>query len=161
MSVLGSVYHFLFKIRFAIRGVRWRPFLGHIGAGTRFYPNIAIYAPRGVRFGARCVVNDFVHIWGAGGVTIGDDVLIAAGCIITSQSHRVDAFAARLLYRETTANAPVVIGNNVWLGSGATILPGVTIGDNAIIAAGAVVSRSVPPAVLVAGVPARVLRQLG
>ncbi len=56
--------------------------------------------------------------------------------------------------------APVVIGNNVWIGAAATILPGVSIGDNAVIAAGAVVSRNVPADTMAAGVPARVLKQL-
>jgi acetyltransferase-like isoleucine patch superfamily enzyme len=55
---------------------------------------------------------------------------------------------------------PITIGNNVWIGVAATILPGVTIGDNAVIAAGAVVSRSVPADTLAAGVPARVLKHL-
>jgi acetyltransferase-like isoleucine patch superfamily enzyme len=54
--------------------------------------------------------------------------------------------------------APIVVGRNVWIGAGATVLQGVTIGDDAVVAAGAVVTRDVPPRVLVAGVPARVVK---
>lgn len=159
--VLGRAYSAVLRAAGAVRNRWWRVKLGQMGPGTRFYPRVAIYAPRQVKFGAGCVVNEFVHIWGAGGVTIGNDVLIAAGSVITSQSHRVDALSAGLLYRETSDNAPVVIGNNVWIGSNATILTGVEIGDNAIVAAGAVVTRSVPANTLVGGVPARELRPLG
>jgi acetyltransferase-like isoleucine patch superfamily enzyme len=61
--------------------------------------------------------------------------------------------------RQVTA-APIVIGRNVWIGAGATVLQGVTIGDDAVVAAGAVVTGDVPPAVLVAGVPARTVRSV-
>ena len=57
-------------------------------------------------------------------------------------------------------SSPVTISHNVWLGGNCTVLPGVTIGDNSIIAAGALVSADVPPNVVVGGVPARVLKQL-
>ncbi len=62
--------------------------------------------------------------------------------------------------RNGIVKRPIVIGNNVWIGAAATILPGVTIGDNAVVAAGAVVSRDVPASTIAAGVPARVLKRL-
>jgi len=57
--------------------------------------------------------------------------------------------------------APVTIGRNVWIGRGAVLLPGVTIGDHAVVAAGAIVTKDVPAAAVVAGNPARVVRDLG
>jgi len=96
-------------------------------------------------------------MWGSGGTTIGNDMLIAAHPSITSVTH--DKAAA--CYRETTVSAPVVIGDNVWIGSGAVILPGVTLGAGCIVGAGAVVTRDVPPRTVVTGVPARLFEQLG
>lgn len=62
--------------------------------------------------------------------------------------------------RQDLISAPVVIGNNVWIGSNATILPGVTIGDNAVVAAGAVVTKDVPVNTVVAGVPAKIMKRI-
>jgi maltose O-acetyltransferase len=111
--------------------------------------------------GERVVVGDLVHLWCSGGVRIGDDTLVAAHTVISSQGHDVSAFAQGRLYRQTHQHAQVVIGRNVWIASNVTIGPGVSIGDNCVIAAGAVVLRSVPAHSLVAGVPAKVVRALG
>nr|WP_281974274.1 acyltransferase [Microbacterium terricola] len=143
-----------------IRRSYWRLRTDGVGTGSRLASTVRIRAPRYVSIGARCVLNDFVHIWGAGGVEIGDDTLIAAHSVISSQSHDIDALAAGSLYRETAANARVVIGRNVWIASNVVIGPGVTVGDNAVIGAGSVVLKDVPPGTLVAGVPARAIRAL-
>jgi len=76
--------------------------------------------------------------------------------LITS-GHPVDPHQRR---RQIVA-APITIRRNVWLGAGAIVLQGVTVGEDSVVAAGAVVTRDVPPATLVAGVPARVLRPIG
>lgn len=62
--------------------------------------------------------------------------------------------------RNTTYPSPVIIGENVWIGSNATILPGVTVGDNSVVAAGAVVTKDVPQNTVVAGVPAKVVKEI-
>lgn len=120
-----------------------------------------IYSPRSVSIGRNVSINDFVHIWGAGGVTIGDNTLVAAHTIITSQTHDVEALGRGALYRQTHLAKEVRIGKNVWIGSGAVILPGITIGDDSVVAAGAVVTKNVPSKTLVVGVPAKAVRQLG
>ncbi len=103
-----------------------------------------------LRIGDRVSINAFVHIWALGGVTIGDDTLIASHVAITSLTH--DPHAE--LFSASSQARPVVIGRNVWIGTHAVILPGVTIGDGAIIGAGAVVIRDVAPKSMVVGVPA-------
>jgi acetyltransferase-like isoleucine patch superfamily enzyme len=134
--------------------------LGGIGSNCTIYASVRIYGNRQVCLGDRVTLNDFVHIWGAGGVAIGSGTIIAAGSVITSQTHDLDALQKGILYRETLVLAPVVIGKNVWIGSGAIVLPGVRIGDNSVIGAGAIVTRDVPNDVLAIGTPARTARRL-
>ncbi len=110
----------------------------------------------GLRVGKRVAINAFVHIWANKPVTIGDNTMIASHVQITTSTH---SYKIRP-YRDHREDAPVVIGNNVWIGSGAIILPGITIGDNSVIGAGSVVTRDVPASTVVAGVPAKVIRSL-
>jgi maltose O-acetyltransferase len=116
-----------------------------------------------LKVGNRTDINYQTYISVARRVVIGDDVMIASNVEIhDNPSHPLDP--GRRKRRESfdlDEAAPVVIGHNVWIAGGAKILQGVTIGDNSVVAAGAVVTASVPCDVLVAGVPARVIRQLG
>lgn len=135
-----------------IRQARWKARLADLGEGTLIYPSVVIHNPEQVRIGARCAIAEFVHMWGGGGIAIGDAVIIASHTVITSLTH--DKHAA--CFRETTLHAKVVIGDNVWIGAGAIILPGVTLGSGCIVGASAVVTRDVPAGALVMGMPARV-----
>ena len=90
-----------------------------------------------------------------GGITIGDDVLVGHNCVIATLNH-----AMAPARRGDMIPAPVRIGNRVWIGANVTILQGVEIGDGAVIAAGAVVNRDVPPRTVAAGVPARIIREI-
>lgn len=90
-------------------------------------------------------------------ITFGDGVLVGPNCCFTTATHPTDP-AQRLAHVEYAA--PIHVGNNVWFGANVTVLPGVTIGDNAVLAAGAVVNKDVAANTVVAGCPARVIRQL-
>jgi acetyltransferase-like isoleucine patch superfamily enzyme len=104
--------------------------------------------------GDRVSIGDRTQIHCGERVTIGAGTLISWDCVIMDRDyHNPDGGAER--------TAPVVIGKNVWVGCRAIILKGVTIGDGAVVGAGSVVTRDVPPCTLVAGNPARVVRQLG
>jgi len=120
------------------------------GDGVSIQLPVVINHPDHLRVGARVSINAFVHIWALGGVTIGDDTLIASHVAITALTHDPRA----TLFSASTQSRPIVIGKNVWIGTHAAILPGVTIGDGAIIGAGAVVTRDVAPGTVVVGVPA-------
>lgn len=120
------------------------------GEGVSLQLPVVINHPDHLRVGARVSINAFVHIWALGGVTIGDDTLIASHVAITSLTHDPQAE----LFSASQQMRPVVIGRNVWIGTHAVILPGVTIGDGAIIGAGAVVTKDVPALTTVVGVPA-------
>lgn len=112
----------------------------HITIGDRFFAN----------FG--CVLLDCAHI------VIGDDVQLAPNVMILTATHPVDAFERA---KGPELARPITIGNRVWLGAGAIVLPGISIGDNTTIGAGSVVTRDIPPNVVAAGNPCRVIRQLG
>ncbi|MET3901220.1 acetyltransferase-like isoleucine patch superfamily enzyme [Devosia sp. UYZn731] len=90
-----------------------------------------------------------------GGITIGNDVMVGPKVNLISAGHPVSPTE-----RQNIVTNPITIGNNVWIGAAATILAGVTIGDNAVIAAGAVVSRNVPANTMSAGVSARVIKHI-
>ena len=90
-------------------------------------------------------------------VVIGDNVLLAPGVQISTATHPLDPAARRTGIEQAL---PITIGNDVWIGMGAQILPGVIIGDNVVVAAGAVVNKNVPANTVVAGVPAKVVKTL-
>jgi len=108
----------------------------------------------GVRLGDRVGINNFSIVNGTGGVDIGDDTVIGPGARIISYQHRY-ALGATIQSQPVDAR-PIRIGRDVWLGANAIILAGVTIGDGAVVAAGAVVRDDVPANAVVAGVPATV-----
>ena len=110
--------------------------------------------PHQVSIGNRVRIAPYFHVWGGGGVEIGSDVLIATHVAITSETHDPDASR----FAESHLKSPVKIGDNVWIGAHAVILPGVTIGSGAVIAAGAVVRGDVPPRAIFGGVPAKLIR---
>ena len=161
LQVVGHLGSLVLRIRVVLSRLYWRMRLRSFGEGSYIYRMARIYVPRSVSIGRNVSINDFVHIWGAGGVTIGDNTLVAAHSVISSQTHDVEALERGVLYRQTHLAREVRIGRNVWIGSGAVILPGITIGDDSVVAAGAVVTKNVPPKTLVAGVPAQAVRQLG
>ncbi|HTN22374.1 MAG TPA: DapH/DapD/GlmU-related protein [Solirubrobacteraceae bacterium] len=110
-----------------------------------------------IRVGRNVFVNQACMLYDIGGIEIGDDVMIGPRVSLLTAGHPLDPDRRR---RQIVA-APIAIERNVWLGAGAMVLQGVTVGSDAVVAAGAVVTRDVPPRTLVAGVPARVLREIG
>jgi maltose O-acetyltransferase len=138
-----------------LRRVYWRSRLGRLGHDCCIYPHVVIHSPKSVIIGDHVSIAEFVHIWGYGKVSIGNGVMIASHCRITSQTHNVD-----IATRRENVVKPVNIGDNVWVGGGATILPGVTIGGNSVIAAGSVVTHNIPANAVAMGAPARVCRSI-
>lgn len=153
LTVLSSVLY-VPQLSQAARNAWWRSQLLALGKDSWIYSHVQIHAPDRVSIGTRCTVSDFVHMWGGGGITIGDQVMIGSHCVITSVTH--DSRAT--VYRYTRIDAPVVIEDNVWIGAGAIILPGVRVGAGSIVGAGSVVTRDVPRSAVVVGLPARVTR---
>ncbi len=130
--------------------------------GSDVDPSVRVVPPlwsdhgRALRLGERVFVNHGCTINDLGGIVIGDDVMVGPNVQLLSAGHPVDP-AER---RAGVVVARIEIGRGVWIGAGATVLQGVRVGEDSVVAAGAVVTRDVPARVLVAGVPARVVRSL-
>jgi acetyltransferase-like isoleucine patch superfamily enzyme len=123
-----------------------------IGSGSSIHRHCRIYSPSRVAIGDHAVINYDVLLDGRRGLEIGDNVSISEGTVLLTLAHDVDDPGLAL------EGAPVTIGSYVFVGARALILPGVTVGEGAVVAAGAVVTRDVPPYAVVAGVPARRVR---
>ncbi|GAB3712019.1 acyltransferase [Flavobacterium koreense] len=123
--------------------------------GQKFEPKIII--------GANVNFNTDIHIGCINSITIGDNCLFGSRIYITDHNHgdTSDGMISRTpLERPLISKGSVVIENNVWVGEGVVIMPGVTIGANSIIGANSVVTKDVPKNTVVAGVPAKILKQL-
>ena len=130
---------------------------GQIGEDCTVYPGFHCDNGKHIQIGNHAFINYNVSIMDRGMVTIGDNVLLAPNVVITTSNHPLDI----QMRRESLGLAgPVTIGNDVWIGANAVVLPGVTIGNNVVVAAGAVVTKDVRDNTLVAGVPARKIRDL-
>jgi acetyltransferase-like isoleucine patch superfamily enzyme len=110
-----------------------------------------------LHIGDRSYIGRFVHINAWRSVTIGRDVLIADRVFISDADHRYDDVDTPIAQQGDAFVGEVVLREGCWIGIGAVILPGVTIGRNAVVAANAVVTRSIPDRSVAAGVPARVI----
>ena len=134
---------------------------GKIQVGNRFKVNGLLYrAELGAKPGAELIVGDDVFlnsgvaIYAAKRITIGDHTRIGyLASLYDSDIHEVEQ-------GRPVRNAPIAIGRNVWIGRSVVVLPGVSVGDHAVVAAGAIVTEDVPARTLVAGNPARFVREL-
>ena len=126
-----------------------------VDEGFGLFPPFTTDFGKNITLGKRVFINSGCRFQDQGGITIGDDVLLGHNVVLATLNH--DPVVAR---RASMLPAPIGIGDKVWIGANATVLPGVTIGKGAIVAAGAVVHRDVPPFTVVGGVPARILREL-
>lgn len=150
------------------------------GRGSKIYRSVRMDTPpyRRFRLGQYSVVESFSCINNAvgdvvigdhtriglhntiiGPVTIGSHVNLAQGITVTALNHNFEAPDQRI-DEQGVSTSQVVIGDDIWIGTNAVILPGVTIGDHCVVAAGAVVTKDVPAHSLVAGVPAKVIRNI-
>jgi acetyltransferase-like isoleucine patch superfamily enzyme len=126
-----------------------------IDKSTRIFPPFYTNFGRFISLGKNVFINHACSFLDIGGITIEDDVLIGPRVNIISESHPLDPAG-----RQTLLLKQVIIKRNAWIGAAVTILPGVTIGENAVIAAGAVVTTDVPANTIAGGVPAKHINSL-
>lgn len=156
------------------------PLYQHRGRGSKVYRSVRMDTPPYRRFvlGKRSVIESYccvnnavgdviigdytrvgIHCTVIGPVTIGNNVNLAQGITVTALNHNFKD-TTQMIDEQGISTKPVSIGDDVWIGANAVILPGVTIGRHVVVAAGAVVTKDVPDYCLVGGVPARILKDL-
>lgn len=130
--------------------------IGHeVDETFRLFPPFYTDFGKNIRFGKDVFVNSCCHFQDQGGIEIGDGTLIGHNVVLATVNHDLNPSKNR-----ENHYAPIKIGKHVWIGSNATILPGVTIGDWAVVAAGAVVNKNVPSFSIVGGIPAKVIKMI-
>lgn len=146
---LNAEYHSPDEIRALLERIWGQP----LDASVRMFPPFYTAFGKLTRVGKGVFINFGCTFLDQGGITLEDGVFIGPGVKVVTENHSEEpALRHRLVAK------PVTIGRNAWIGAGAMILPGVTVGENAIVAAGAVVTKNVPENVVVAGVPAKIIR---
>ena len=150
-GVLNNSYHSPEEIRRIFSELTGR----QVDESFRMFPPFYTECGKNIHVGRNVFINFCCHFQDQGGVYIGDDVLIGSNVVMATINHDMDPEKRHLHHLE-----PIHIGSRVWIGANATILPGVTVGDGAIIAAGAVVNKDVPANTVVGGVPARVIKSI-
>ncbi len=129
--------------------------------GSEIDETLRIFTPFHINYGKKttfgrdCFVNFGCTFLALGGITIEDDVFIGPHCVLATEYHPEEPTT-----RHSLLTKPIVVKRNAWLGANVTVLAGVTIGENAIVAAGSVVTKDVPDNMVVAGSPARVIREI-
>ena len=129
--------------------------------GYRVPDTFRVFPPFTADFGKNILVKENVffnsgcRFQDQGGIEIEEGALIGHNVVLATLNHEIDPER-----RQICVPAPIKIGRNVWIGSNSTILPGVSIGDNSIVAAGAVVTKDVPANVIVGGVPAKFIKNI-
>ncbi len=129
-------------------------FDGEVPEGFGVFTPTQIDFPKQITFGKNVFINHSFTAMSIGGIEFGDNVQIGPHVTIVTDNHD-------LTNRYVLKCRKVVIGDNVWIGAGATIMPGVHIGENAVIAGGAVVTKDVPADTIVGGNPAKIIRKIG
>jgi acetyltransferase-like isoleucine patch superfamily enzyme len=109
-----------------------------------------------ITVGRNVFINQNCTFYDLGGLDIADDVMIGPNVSLITSGHPIEPSRRR----DFVTAKPIVIGRNVWIAAGATVIGGVTVGENAVVGAGSVVTRDVPPNTLVGGNPARVIRAI-
>lgn len=133
-----------------------------VGEGTLFEPGcwVTMSPEARVTIGQGCFLNRGVMLAASELIEIGDHVMFANGCFVGDADHRYDDPDKPITWQGFKPRGPVRIGSNCWLGVGVVVTGGVTIGDRAVIGANSVVTRDIPPGVIAAGAPAKVIREI-
>ncbi len=148
---LNNAYHSPEEIRQLFSKLTGKPVDESFGMFPPFYTDCG----KNITVGRNVFINSGCRFQDQGGITIGDGALIGHNAVLATLNH---GFAPE--DRQSLYPAPISIGKNVWMGANCTVLPGVTIGDNAIVAAGAVVTKDVPENMIAGGLPAKCIKSI-
>lgn len=141
----------------ATRTIILSDLLGHLGENVTILPRFGCDYGYNISIGAGTFVNLDCVFLDCNRITLGHDVQVAPGVHLYTATHPIDPVVRR---SGQELALPITIADNVWLGGGSIVCPGVSIGENTVVGAGAVVTRNLPANVVAVGNPARILRQL-
>lgn len=148
---LNNSYHSSGEIRALFEKLTGKP----IDESFMMFPPFYTDCGKNITLGKNVFINSCCNLQDQGGITIGEGSQIGHKVTLATLNHGIDPHDRGTLYP-----APIVIGKNVWIGAAATVIPGVTIGDNSIIGAGSVVTKDVPPNSIAVGNPCRVIKSI-
>ena len=148
---LNGSYHTADEIRQLFSELIGKPVDASFGMFPPFYTDCG----KNITVGKNVFINTGCRFQDQGGIRIGDHVLIGHNVVLATLNHDFAPYNMATMHP-----APIHIEDRVWIGANATVVPGVTIGENSIVAAGAVVTKDVPPNTIVGGVPAKVLKRI-
>lgn len=146
---LNSAYHTPDEVRALLSELFGKP----VDSTLRVFPPFYTDFGKNIHIGKNVFINACCHFQDHGGVTLGDGCQIGHNVVFATLNHGINPED-----RTSTYPAPIVLGKNVWVGSNSIILQGVHIGDNAVVAAGAAVTKDVPANTIVGGVPAKFIK---
>lgn len=150
-AVLNNGYHTPEEIRCIFEKIIGKP----VDDTFRLFPPFYTDCGKNITIGKNIFINMGCKFQDQGGIYIDDGALIGHNVVLATINHDLNP-----ALRHNMTGKPIHLGKNVWVGSNVTILPGVTVGDDAVIAAGAVVTRDVPKATVAGGVPATVIKKI-
>ena len=148
---MNGAYHPQEELRALMTRLTGRP----VDETFKMFPPFYTDFGKNITIGRHVFINACCHFQDHGGVTLGDGCQIGHNVVFATLNHGLAPDKRKEMYP-----APIRLGKNVWVGSNSTILCGVTVGDNAVIAAGSVVTKDVAPGTVVAGVPARYIKDI-
>ncbi|OGR97386.1 MAG: hypothetical protein A2V88_07125 [Elusimicrobia bacterium RBG_16_66_12] len=154
IRLLQALYNRAVFFLARLRARFWGLFMKGLGNDVFMMTGVIISSPSGVEIGSDTTIMQYVSMSGEGGLKIGNYVIIASHCRVLTSNHGYEDFNSPIC-RQKLITGPVVIEDDVWLGSHVVVLPGVTIGRGAIVAANSLVTKDVKPFSVVCGVPAR------
>lgn len=149
---LNGSYHTSGEIHLLISRLFGKP----VDTSLRIFPPFYTDFGKNITIGKNVFINACCHFQDHGGVTLGNHCFIGHNVVFATLNHGIAPHDRASMY-----SAPIVLGNNVWVGSNSTILQGVTIGDNTVVAAGSVVTKNITANTVVGGIPAAYIRDTG
>ena len=157
MAITPTLNRLTFNDADEIRAV-FSDLIGHqVDESFSLIPPFYTTGGENIRIGRHVFINQNCTMYDLGGIDIADDVMIGPNVSIITSGHPIEPSRRRAFVIAKL----IVIERGVWIAAGATIIGGVTVGENSVVAAGSVVTRDVPPGTLVGGKPARVIRSIG
>ena len=151
--------HKQFQLIERLRVFYFRLVLDSLGRNSRIEQGVRIKPPENVSVGSGSFLGRNTALYAFDQIIIGNNVLIAPGVILLTRNHIFSESANKTIKEQGYEYAPITIEDDVWIGIRAIILPGVKIGQGAIIGAGAVVTKDVPAGTIVGGVPSKIIKQ--